>query len=113
MPQQRDQGISAASDTEPSLLSCPQARPKYLNCIAISCFFLAAKTIEEDEVTLSFLCGTPSTAVQPYLCLLVVAATCQARNQAFGVISLMMGSLVSFFALAFAEDSSTESVGSG
>lgn len=27
-----------------------QARPKYLRCIAIACFFLAAKTSEEDEV---------------------------------------------------------------
>lgn len=50
---------------------------------------------------------------QPYLYLLVVPATCQDRNEAFDVISLMLGSLVSFFALAFAEDSSTESVGSG
>lgn len=31
-------------------LVCPQARPKYLRCIAIACFFLAAKTCEEDEV---------------------------------------------------------------
>lgn len=34
---------------------------------------------------------------QPYLCLLVVAATWQDRNKAFDVISLMLGSLVSFF----------------
>lgn len=31
-------------------LLCSQARPKYLRCIAIACFFLAAKTCEEDEV---------------------------------------------------------------
>ncbi|XP_033016751.1 cyclin-I isoform X1 [Lacerta agilis] len=30
-------------------LAAVKARPKYLNCISISCFFLAAKTIEEDE----------------------------------------------------------------
>ena len=27
-----------------------QARPKYLRCIGIACFYLASKTVEEDEV---------------------------------------------------------------
>jgi hypothetical protein len=26
-----------------------KAHPKYLSCVAITCFFLAAKTVEEDE----------------------------------------------------------------
>lgn len=33
-----------------------QARPKYLRCIAIACFFLAAKTSEEDEVKTVVFC---------------------------------------------------------
>ncbi|CAH2301525.1 Hypothetical predicted protein, partial [Pelobates cultripes] len=32
-----------------SFMPATSARPKYLRCIAISCFFLAAKTSEEDE----------------------------------------------------------------
>ena len=27
-----------------------QVRPKYIQCVAISCFYIAAKTLEEDEV---------------------------------------------------------------
>ena len=27
-----------------------QVRPKYVQCVAISCFYIAAKTLEEDEV---------------------------------------------------------------
>lgn len=50
---------------------------------------------------------------QSCLCLHVVADACQHRNEGFRVISIMIGTLVSFFALAFAEDSSTEGIGSG
>ena len=28
-----------------------QVRPKYLQCVAISCLYIAAKTLEEDEVS--------------------------------------------------------------
>ncbi|CAI9732137.1 Hypothetical predicted protein [Octopus vulgaris] len=31
-------------------LNSVKVPPKYLHCVAVSCFFLAAKTIEEDEV---------------------------------------------------------------
>jgi len=38
-----------------SFLSVVKARPKYLRCIGIACFYLAAKTLEEDEVVPSTL----------------------------------------------------------
>lgn len=31
-------------------LSAVKVRPKYVQCVAISCFYIAAKTLEEDEV---------------------------------------------------------------
>ncbi|XP_036385613.1 cyclin-I [Megalops cyprinoides] len=65
-PAQRDEAVRWLSDLHSSLKLYPEtlslaisildrflavvkARPKYLRCIAIACFFLAAKTSEEDE----------------------------------------------------------------
>lgn len=48
-------------------LAAIKARPKYLPCIAITCFFLAAKTNEEDEriPSLSELAGSSSCGCSP------------------------------------------------
>uniref|UniRef100_A0A8C5CUS8 Cyclin I n=1 Tax=Gadus morhua TaxID=8049 RepID=A0A8C5CUS8_GADMO len=76
-PAQRDEAVRWLAEVHGSLQLYPEtlalavsildrflgpikARPKYLRCIAIACFFLAAKTCEEDELVppLSVLAGS-------------------------------------------------------
>lgn len=47
--------IALCVDIFDRFLTAVKARPKYLRCIGITCFYLAAKTLEEDEVIPSTL----------------------------------------------------------
>ncbi|KAK5900477.1 hypothetical protein CgunFtcFv8_025435 [Champsocephalus gunnari] len=83
-PAQRDEAVRWLTDLHSSLQLYPEtlvlavsildrflapikARPKYLRCIAIACFFLAAKTCEEDErlPTLKELAASSSCGCSP------------------------------------------------
>ncbi|KAL3041307.1 hypothetical protein OYC64_019497 [Pagothenia borchgrevinki] len=83
-PAQRDEAVRWLMDLHSSLQLYPEtlvlavsildrflapikARPKYLRCIAITCFFLAAKTCEEDErlPTLKELAASSSCGCSP------------------------------------------------
>ncbi|KAK5851650.1 hypothetical protein PBY51_023189 [Eleginops maclovinus] len=83
-PAQRDEAVRWLTDLHSRLQLYPEtlvlavsildrflapikARPKYLRCIAIACFFLAAKTCEEDErlPTLKELADSSSCGCSP------------------------------------------------
>ncbi|KAM6151846.1 LOW QUALITY PROTEIN: cyclin-I-like [Rhynchocyon petersi] len=62
--------FALASSLLDRFLATIKAHPKYLSCIAISCFFLAAKTVDEDEripllkvLARDSFCGCPSSEI--------------------------------------------------